>query len=64
MDILCGSDYFWNFHEGETIPGGAREPVAIKTSLGWVLYGQMKGGKLLTNDSAIVNFVQDIFPPS
>ena len=46
IDILIGSDFLWEFHEGEIIRGGLNEPVAVKTSLGWTLSGPLKGKKL------------------
>ena len=43
-DALIGSDYLWYFQEGETIRGEeAHDPVAVKTKLGWVLSGPLKG---------------------
>ena len=64
VDLLCGSDYLWNFQKGEAIRGGPGEPVAVKTTLGWVLSGQIKGEKLLINDSVSVNFVHDALTSS
>ena len=64
VDVLCGSDYLWNFQKGEAIRGGPGEPVAVKTTLGWVLSGQIKGEKLLINDSVSVNFVHDALTSS
>ena len=55
IDILIASDFFWNFQAGETIRGGPDEPVAVKTSLGWVLSGPLKGKKL--SSVANVNFL-------
>ena len=57
IQVLIGSDYQWEFLEGEQIRGGHHEPVAIKTSLGWVLSGQLKGESFSYQDS-VVNFVQ------
>ena len=57
IQVLIGSDYQWEFLEGEQIRGGPHEPVAIKTSLGWVLSGQLKGESFSHQDS-VVNFVQ------
>lgn len=57
IQVLIGSDYQWEFLEGEQIRGGPHEPVAIKTSLGWVLSGQLKGKSFSFQDS-VVNFVQ------
>ena len=57
IQVLIGSDYQWEFLEGEQIRGGPHEPVTIKTSLGWVLSGQLKGESFSQQDS-VVNFVQ------
>jgi hypothetical protein len=38
VDLLIGSDFYWEFVTGETVRGG-EGPVAIKTTLGWVLSG-------------------------
>ncbi len=38
VDVLIGSDFYWKFVTGETIRGSSG-PVAIKTTLGWVLSG-------------------------
>eukprot|EP00794_Sanderia_malayensis_P018333 gene18333-biopygen12280 len=43
IDCLIGSDWLWQFQEGQTIRGGQGEPVAVKTSLGWVLSGPLPG---------------------
>ena len=64
VDVLCGSDYLWNFQKGEAIRGGPGEPVAVKTTLDWVLSGQIIGEKLLINDSVSVNFVHDALTSS
>jgi hypothetical protein len=39
VDILIGSDYYWQFVTGETRRGKHGGPVAVKTHLGWVLSG-------------------------
>ena len=56
VDILVGSNFFWEFQMGETIRGGPHEPVAVNTTLGWVLSGPVKGN--FTTD-ANGNFVVD-----
>ena len=38
IDLLIGSDFYWEFVTGETVRG-SEGPVAIKTTLGWVLSG-------------------------
>ena len=57
IQVLIGADYQWEFLEGEEIRGGPHEPVAIKTSLGWVLSGQLKGESISYQES-VLNFVQ------
>ncbi len=39
INILIGSDYYWQFITGETRRGRNGGPVAVKTHLGWVLSG-------------------------
>ena len=38
VDLLIGSDLYWQFVTGETVRG-TEGPVAVKTTLGWVLSG-------------------------
>ena len=38
VDVLIGSDYYWEFTDGE-IRRGTTGPVAMRTKLGWVLSG-------------------------
>ena len=38
VDLLIGADFYWEFVTGETVRG-SEGPVAIKTTLGWVLSG-------------------------
>ena len=40
IDILIGADFYWDFVLGDVIRGDSG-PVALKTSLGWVLSGNM-----------------------
>ena len=44
VDLLIGSDLYWQFVTGETICG--QGPVAVKTTLGWLLSGPMQPTKL------------------
>ena len=55
--ILIGSNFIWEFQKGQTNRGGPSEPVAVQTTLGWVLSGPLKGRKS-TSSEAQVNFVQ------
>ena len=42
--MLIGADYLWEFMRGEVVKGEKDEPVAITTSLGWVLSGMTTAG--------------------
>ena len=53
VDILIGSDLYWNFMTGETRTGTNGGPVAIKTHLGWVLSGQVNEAKETPTDSSV-----------
>ena len=48
IDLLVGADYNWQFMNGRVIRGGASDPVAVSTKLGFVLSGPVgKGGRLV-----------------
>ena len=65
IDLLIGSDYLWQFHEGQVIRGGQQEPVAVKTSLGWVISGPLRGEQLNSlSECKFVGFVADSMSPS
>ena len=55
IQVLIGSDYLCCFQDGETIRRGPHEPVAVRTKLGWVLSGPLRGKKF--SDSINVNYV-------
>ncbi len=44
IDILIGSDYYWDLVTGEVIRGDYG-PVALGSKLGWILSGQAEGSK-------------------
>ena len=67
IDVLVGSDYYWNFVTGETCRG-TDGPVAIRSRLGWLLSGAVDsshGGAntcthlILTNGPYCIPEVQD-----
>ena len=64
IDILVGSNYLWCFQDGKFIRGGQEEPVAIKTSLGWVLSGPVKGKHFNSNSESCVALAIDPSPLS
>ena len=54
ISVLIGSDYMWRFTE-DMVMRGAYEQVAIKTKLGWVISGPLKGESVDLNDVGVVN---------
>ena len=46
IQVLIDADFQWEFMEGEEIRGGPHQLVAVKTTLGWVLSGPLKGEEL------------------
>jgi hypothetical protein len=48
IDVLIGSDSYWNFITGRLIRG-RRGPVAIQTKMGWVLSGPVDPAEVSTN---------------
>ena len=54
IHVLVGSDFLWRFQDEETRRGRQDEPVAVKTKLGWVLSGPIKGERLdITSDTTV-----------
>ena len=53
IDVLIGSDFYWEFVTGEVVRG-EEGPVAINTTLGWMLSGP---AGLTGPQGTIVNFV-------
>ena len=64
IDILIGSNYLWNFQEGQVIRGGLKQPVVVKTALAWVLSGPVAAGKSDISDSTLVSHVIEPTPVS
>ena len=61
IDVLIGSDFLWCFQNGNTVRGKANEPVAVETTLGWVLSGKVKGPSDGTDQAQVsgVYFVKE-----
>ena len=59
VDILVGIDYLWDIQEDELIRGEPGQPVAVKTKLGWVLSGPLRGknvqGLMRSNISLVID---------
>lgn len=54
IDILIGSDHYWNIVEGDTIRGQSG-PIAVSSKLGWLLSGP--GGESVENNNTVSNLV-------
>ena len=56
IDVLIGSDYYWEFIEGETIRGHAG-PTAVNSKFGWLLSGPVKKTTNCTSSKVVSNLV-------
>ena len=56
IDLLLGADFYWNF-VSERIIVGKLGPVAVQTSLGWVLSGRMEKGRGLSTKHTLASHV-------
>ena len=43
IDVLIGLDFYYSFVSRDVVRGGPNEPVALRTSLGWVFCGPTGG---------------------
>ena len=43
IDVLIGLDFYYSFVSRDVVRGGPNEPVALRTSLGWVFCGPAGG---------------------
>ena len=59
IDVLVGIDLLHTVQDGPAIRGKPGEPVAVKTKLGWVLSGPLKGKKVSLVENVNINFVLD-----
>lgn len=50
IDILIGSDYYWQFMTGNVVKGN-NGPVAVESTLGWIISGVVGQSKDQTNES-------------
>ena len=56
-DILIGSDYYWQFVTGNIVKG-EQGPVAVESTLGWIISGAVEQAKSHgTDNSTITNLV-------
>ena len=53
VDILVGCDYYWEFITGQTLRGD-NGPIAIQTTLGWVLSGPVHPVNQLASTMSLV----------
>ena len=56
IDILIGSDHYWNIVQGETIRSDSESgPIAVRSKLGWILSGP--SGESVESNIAVSNLV-------
>ena len=59
IDVLVGIDFFHTFQEDKVRRGDPGEPVAVKTKLGWVLSGPLRGERLVSYENMNMNLIVD-----
>ena len=59
IDILVGINFLHSLQDGQSIQGQPGEPVAVKTKLGWVLSGSLKGKKVNSVENVNLNLILD-----
>ena len=57
IDVLIGLDHYWSFLTGEEVIRGGKGPVALYSSLGWILSGPVTSGatSLVVHVLTVVN---------
>ena len=63
IDVLIGSDYYWEIIDGETKRGNKGGPVAISSKLGWILSGPIEN-KHYTDCAVNLTHVMKISMPN
>ena len=66
IDLLIGSDYYWNFVTGET-KRSEEGPIAVNSKLGWLLSGPINGtvdSSCITHSNLIIDCQNPLFQPS
>ena len=56
IDVLIGSDQYWNFITGETVRGDFG-PTAVSSKLGWSLSGPINGATTNSVDTFTTNLI-------
>jgi len=66
IDLLIGSDYYWNFVTGET-KRGVKGPITINSKFGWLLSGPINGALdqgYVTYSNLIIKGQYPLFQPN
>ena len=66
IDLLIGSDYYWNFVTGET-KRGEEGPIAVNSKLGWLLSGPINetvDRSFITRSNLVIDRHYSPFQPS
>lgn len=66
IELLIGSEYYWNFVTGET-KRGKEGPIAVNSKLGWLLSGPVNetvDRSYITHSNLIIDGQSSLFQPS
>ena len=61
IDLLIGLDSYFNFIQGDVIRGKPKEPVALRSKLGWIVSGSVRNDSTNSNSFSSTNLILEGF---
>ena len=61
IDLLIGLDGYFNFIQGDVIHGKPKEPVALRSKLGWIVSGSVRNDSSNYNSFSSTNLILEGF---
>ena len=61
IDLLIGLDAYFNFIQGDVIHGKPKEPVALRSKLGWIVSGSVRNDSSNSNSFSSTNLILEGF---
>ena len=61
IDLLIGLDFYFNFIQGDVIHGKPKEPVALRSKLGWIVSGSLRNESSNSNSFSSTHLILEGF---
>ena len=61
IDLLIGLDFYFNFIQGDAIHGKPKEPVALRSTLGWIVSGSLRNESSNSNSFTSTHLILEGF---